>query len=71
VTPLIAVAWHCFSDSLRPLFNAGVDVNATDANGHTALDYAIGANTHGTYACNETIRMLQEAGAKRGTDIGQ
>ena len=66
-TPLIAVAAHCMSGSLQSLFNAGVDLNATDERGQTALDYALQANAHdSTMACNETVNLLRGAHAAEG-----
>lgn len=67
ITPLMAVALYCFDDAVQPVLAAGVDVNATDAKGQTALDYVTESHKrNATTSCYITLRMLNAAGARAG-----
>jgi hypothetical protein len=67
VTPLMALAANCLSGSMPPLLDYGVDLNASDEKGQTALDYALAAYEHQrTASCDEAVARLRAAGAREG-----
>jgi ankyrin repeat protein len=58
ITALMAAAFHGNPDAVQLLLAAGADMNAQDAEGHTALDYA----SFDAKRCRKVVALLEKAG---------
>jgi ankyrin repeat protein len=58
ISPLMAAAFYGNPDCVQLLLTAGADANLKDAEGHTALDYAL----FDAKRCRKVIALLQKAG---------